>query len=225
MRKQRPKWPDDTSTKRQHLDRHWAKAGSLANVIHGAEQGQELPTNRRIGLKGNIVESQRQIFRRTMNCQVYQVSLDFKKSALLNLDVRMPPMVRVPGTRPAPAPVADRVTGESQWNPADVSNARGFFLKKAMLPLRRQNREETIMTDVLQVREAELLAPGARRFGHCDAVFLHELAIDGAGVLARRNAAGYIPPVAMTQKGTSDLLDETGHRNDFGTILHVPHQS
>ena len=94
-----------------------------------------------------------------------------------------------------------------------------------MLPLRRQNREEAIMTNVLQVRKAELLAPGPRRFRHRDAVFLDELAIDRLGVLARGNAARHVAPVAVTQKGTSNLLHETGHGNDFGTILHVPHQS
>ena len=56
---------------------------------------------------------------------------------------------------------------------------RRLFIEKSMLPLRRQDREEAIMTDVLQVRMAELLAPGPRRFGHADAVFLDELAIDG----------------------------------------------
>src|SRR5262249_40238541 len=148
-----------------------------------------------------------------------------KKSPTLDLDVRMPSLIPLAIPRPAPAPIADRVTRQFQRNPSNVPNRCRLFLEKAMLPLRRQNCEETFMTDVLQVREAELFAPGPGRFGHSDAVFLDELAIDGPGVLARRNAAGHIPPVAVSQKGTSDLLHETGHADDFGTILHVPHQS
>lgn len=119
-----------------------------------------------------------------MNRQVHQVSLDFKKSAPLNLHVRMPALVEVPAARSAAAPVADRVTGKSQWNPADVPNAGGFFLKKTMLPPCGKNREEPIMTKILQVCHAKLLASGPCSFRYGDAVFLDELAIDDLGILA-----------------------------------------
>ncbi len=94
-----------------------------------------------------------------------------------------------------------------------------------MIPPRGKNREEPIMTKILQVCQAQLLAPGACPFRYADAVFLDEFPVDDLSVLAPWNPPRHIEPVTMTQVGASDLLDEAGDGNNFGTILHVPHQS
>jgi len=203
------KWTYDPPFEWQDFDGHGLKTCLSAAAIDRPPQVQQLPPNGSVGFVWQSVKLQRQMLDRSMDRAIQQPGLQFQIAPPFDCDMSMPEGIPLPLASPTAAPVTDRVAAVFERGPPDIVNRPGLDLEELMLPLRRQNHEQPVVSQVLQIRLTEPLSPSARRFRHSDPILLDELAVDGAGVLPRRDVTGHIEPVAMPEIATGNLLHKS----------------
>ena len=99
-----------------------------------------------------------------MSCEFEEVRFEFQVAAAFDGDVGMPFVVGLAGAGSAPSAVADGITLELQRDSADVPDRLGFLVEERVCAVRREDDEESIESQVLQVRLPQTLAPRTGRF-------------------------------------------------------------
>ena len=78
------------------------------------------------------------------------------------------------------------------------------------------------MTDKLEICPARFLTAGSGGFGNGDTVLFDQLSIADRWVFAIRDFAKDVKPVAMSQIGAGDLLNESIYGSCNESIGHTP---
>jgi hypothetical protein len=87
-----------------------------------------------------------------------------------------------------------------------------MVLEEAMLHFRGQEDEVTVKPEVVEIREARPLSPGAFRRGNRDAVEFEKFRVDGRGVFPDRHLPEKEVVVTVRQVVARELLDKAFER-------------
>ena len=101
---------------------HRLEAGFAAGAIHGTPDVEQLPANRGVGFKRNLVERQGESIDGTMGGHFQEPRFQFQVTASLDFDVGMPASVAFAGSRSAAAAVADGIAAILQRDAPDIVN-------------------------------------------------------------------------------------------------------
>lgn len=173
----------------------------LSGAIHRPQDVKQLSPHRGIGLERNPLKLSAHALDRPTSCHVHEVVLE-----LVVLD-RMDPHRSVPFAVDA-SPVADAVPGELYRLAADVLHALALFVEESVQAPRRDDDEEAMMSQVLDIGQALLLATGSRPLTDGNVVLLHQLLVDPKHVLVLGNTPGDVVPISMAHVTDGKLLNE-----------------
>ena len=113
--------------------------GFLASLVHGSENAKQLPPHRGVRLPVQQGEFPLQFDERSVNRKVLEIGFHLLVLFLLDADVRMA------------SAVAHRIAGKPDRRAANVLDAGRFRLEEWMLPMRGQEDEETLVTEIAKV--------------------------------------------------------------------------
>ena len=197
---------------RKYLDRptskpcirpnHQIKSRRLPGTVDRPEDGEELPPHRGVGFEVEFLEFLDQVFHRPVDCDPEEVGLQFP------VTVQLDPHRGVP--LPLPLPVADRIAANFQWGFPEVLNGLSFPLEKRVLPVGRQEHEESPPSQILDVGHPGELSPVALMFAPLDAVLTQKFLVRFARIFPRWDFSADVKEVSSRQVADGELLNESG---------------
>lgn len=191
------------------LLRHGRQPGFFPAAVDCPEQVELLSADQIVRLEGEVVERLREPLGGPPGRLLLEPHLEL--AVLREVDPHLD----------VPAPKADRVARVLDSSPPDVMDVPPLLLEKRVVAVGREEDEEILVPEVLDVRMARPLPSRPRPLGEVDVVALDELLVHPVRVLPPRDVPGHVEEVPPRDVGHRELLDEPLHRQRFAPIPHT----